>query len=202
MNRWRAPLLALLMTVTATASGATDPRELIMQVTETTLAKVEAERAVLKENPKKLNALVRDILLPHFDFVAMSQSTLGKHWRTADQSERDRFVIAFRSLLVRTYATALLDYGGQQVDYLPMGAIEDTTNVTVRTEIAQPGGLALPIHYRLHLVDDRWLVFDVAIEGVSLITNYRTTFSSEIRSTSLEAVIEKLETRNREDMSG
>lgn len=191
----------LLLAVAQLAQAAGDPRELIISVTEQTIARVEAQREEMRLDPAKLNALVRDLLLPHFDFEEMSRSTLGKYWRQATPEQQQRFVAAYRALLVRTYATALLDYSGEEVNYLPLGAPEGD-GVTVRTEISQPGGLALPIHYRMRQVDDRWLVYDVAIEGVSLTANYRTTFAGEIRRTGIDPLIDSLERRNKEGSSG
>lgn len=203
MIRWGTRLLALLIVTTALpAAAASDPRALIKEVTERTFEQVESSRAILEQDPGQLDALVEGILMPHFDFDTMARSTLGKHWRKATPVQRERFTAAYRMLLVRTYATALLDYGDEQVEYLPMSAAGDASSVTVRTEIEQPGGLALPINYRMHLVEDRWLVFDVTIEGVSLTANYRTTFSGEIRRIGLDDMIDRIETRNRQDGRG
>jgi phospholipid transport system substrate-binding protein len=126
----------------------------------------------------------------------MSRAVLGKHWRRASKGQQERFVREFRDLLVRTYATALLEYTEERIDYPPLVAGADGNDVTVRTEIEQPGGLGIPIHYRMERQEDGWKIYDVTIDGLSLITNYRNTFNNDVRKVGLDQLIDNLKKGN------
>ena len=146
--------------------------------------------------------LVAEIVLPYFDFRRMSQWVLGRNWRTATAQQRERFVEQFRLLLVRTYGRALSEYADEKVIYLPFDAGSEADRVTVRTEIEQPGGAPIPISYSMYLSDDGWKVYDVAISGVSLVTNYRSSFGSIIRKDGMDSLIEQLGNRNAGTVDG
>jgi len=193
--------LLLLLPVTAGAV-ADNPRELVIDATEKTLAKIREQREALDANPRMVDQIIIDIVLPHFDFVAMSRAVLGKHWRRANAGQQERFVLEFRNLLVRTYATALLEYTEEPIDYPPLIANPTDTDVTVRTEIEQPGGLGIPINYRMERLDDGWKVYDITIDGLSLISNYRNTFNNEIRKVGIDQLIENIKQRNADAHSG
>lgn len=202
MNTLRGLLAACLLTLPfalpAVSEPLDDPRELVIQTTDKILARIREEHASLDQNPSLINEFVIDIVLPHFDFEAMSRSVLGKHWRRADAAQQKRFVKEFRDLLVRTYATALLEYEDEKVDFLPLSRQPTDTDVTVRTEIQQPGGLPIPINYRMEKQAGGWKVYDVLIDGVSLVGNYRVSFGNEIRSSGLPKLLETMRKRNAE----
>jgi phospholipid transport system substrate-binding protein len=126
----------------------------------------------------------------------MSRWVLGKHWREASEGQRVRFVEEFRSLLVRTYATALLEYSNQAVEVLPVRAAPDATDVVVRTEVRQPGAPPIPIQYSMNLEQGDWKVYDVTIDGISLVASYRSTFNAEASRGGLDRVIALLVERN------
>lgn len=193
--------LPLLLPV---AAGATsdDPRALVIDTTEKVLAKIREERTALDANPRLVDQFIIEIVLPHFDFVAMARLVLGKHWRRADAAQREAFVMEFRDLLVRTYATALLEYTEEVVEYSPLTVKPGDTEVTVRTEIDQPGGLGIPVHYRMERQEQGWKVYDVTIDGLSLVGNYRNTFANDIRSGSLDALIDSMKKRNLDARGG
>jgi len=193
--------LLLLLPVTAGAV-ADNPRELVIDTTEKTLAKIREQREALDANPRMVDQIIIDIVLPHFDFVAMSRAVLGKHWRRTNAGQQERFVLEFRNLLVRTYATALLEYTEEPIDYPPLIANPTDTDVTVRTEIEQPGGLGIPINYRMERLDDGWMVYDITIDGLSLISNYRNTFNNEIRKVGIDQLIENIKQRNADAHGG
>ncbi len=167
------------------------PLPLVQRTAEQVLAELKAHKAELQAHPERIRALVEDIVLPHFDFERMSRLVLGRYWRSATPEQRRRFVKAFRNLLVRTYASALLEYSDQRITYGPVRGGSD--EVTVHTEVAQPGGLPIPIDYRLYRKGGRWRAFDVIIDGVSLVANYRSTFSQAIRKEGLDALIRRIE---------
>ncbi|MEJ1416090.1 MAG: ABC transporter substrate-binding protein [Candidatus Sedimenticola sp. (ex Thyasira tokunagai)] len=189
--------LLLLLFALQPATAATEPNTIVKETADRILAEVVSMRQELDESPGRIYPLVEHILLPRFDFVRMSRLVLGKHWRRAGAEEKEAFTRAFRELLVRTYTTALLNYSGQEINYLPMRAMADATEVTVNTEVSSAGAAPVPINYKLHLVDDEWKVFDVVIDGISLVSNYRTNFASEIRRRKLSGLIGRLEARNK-----
>ncbi|HEB95597.1 MAG TPA: ABC transporter substrate-binding protein, partial [Sedimenticola thiotaurini] len=130
-----------------------------------------------------------------FDFERMSRLALGRHWRKASEQQRQAFVAAFRQLLVRTYATALLNYSDEQIVYKPLRQEPTGKEAVVNTLVSEPGGAPVPIDYRLHLGSDgHWRVYDVIVDGVSLVSNYRSSFGSEIRRRGMDGLIRKLET--------
>jgi phospholipid transport system substrate-binding protein len=172
---------------------------LVQQTADQMLSKLRAERQVIDQHPGRIYDLVNEIVLPHFDFERMSSWVLGKYWRSATPDQRNRFVEEFRNLLVRTYAKSLSSYQDNKITYLPLRATPQDTDVKVRTEVDQPGGFPIPIDYSLYLKGDEWKVYDVTIDGVSLVTNYRTTFANQIRQDGLDKLIATLADRNKQD---
>jgi phospholipid transport system substrate-binding protein len=173
------------------AQAQTPPDELVRTTTEEILRLLKENRAVYQRDKGALYAMVDKEVLPHFDFQRMSQWVLGRYWRTATPEQRERFVKEFRDLLVRTYATALLNYRDEKVIYLPFTGKADDKQVIVRTEIKQSSGAPnIPISYSFYNKGGaEWKVYDVSIEGVSLVTNYRTTYADKIRRDGLDALI-------------
>ena len=199
MNKLRSFMLLLLVVLPLTVCAALHPAEkLVRETTDRMLKALEREKPVLDKHPERIYDLVKQIVLPHFDFPAMARSVLGKYWRRASTEQRKRFVEGFKQLLVRTYAKSLNEYTGQKVSYQPMRKSVDADEVTVRAEIEQKSGFPIPIEYDLRQEGDKWLVVGLTIDGVNLVINYRTSFSTEIRQSGLEATIRKLEKRNRE----
>lgn len=171
---------------------------LVNQTAEKILVQLRAEKNVVTKNNQRVYDLVEQIVLPHFDFSAMSASVLGKHWRTANEDQRKRFSQEFKVLLVRTYAKALVDNMDRKIAYQPLRAADGATDVTVHTEIPQDGGFPLPINYSMEFKDGAWKVYDVDIDGISLIKNYRTSFSNEVKQGGVDDLIKKLLERNQQ----
>jgi phospholipid transport system substrate-binding protein len=132
----------------------------------------------------------------------MSQWVLGKNWRNATAQQREQFVEQFRMLLVRTYGTALLEYADEEIEYLPFTGQQNADNVTVRTEIDQAGVGVIPITYSMYQSGAGWKVYDISISGVSLVTNYRSTYGSIIRKDGIDRLIHQLADRNRLQADG
>lgn len=195
----RMPVLLWALLLGAVAVGATvveDPGALVRDTSDRMLAVLQAQHDAIEADPARLYGLVDEIVLPHFDFERMSRWALGKHWRQADAQQQREFVNQFRTLLVRTYGTALLEYTGQQVNYLPVRISADGKDATVRTEVIKPGAPPIPINYSMYLGNQGWKVYDVVIDGISLVSNYRTTFAAEIRNHGIDALIRRLADRN------
>lgn len=190
-----AVLLASLAAVPARAAGDITPLELVQDTSTRMLAALKDERDVISKDSGRLYELVSTIVLPYFDFERMSQWVLGKNWRTATPDQRVRFVEQFRNLLVRTYGTALSDYADEKITYLPFAGDLGAQTVTVRTEIEQAGS-TIPINYSMYRSRDGWKVYDVAISGVSLVTNYRSSFGNIIRDKGMDSLIRQLAEKN------
>jgi phospholipid transport system substrate-binding protein len=193
--------LSFLAAGVTTTTAAQSPLDLVRETSEEVLSKLRADKEKLQKDPALLYGLIQDYVLPHFDFQRMSRLVLGKYWRQASPDQRERFTDQFRTLLVRTYGTALLQYTDQTVKYLPLRAPPDATDVTVDTEVVQPSGPPIPVQYSLVLEGEEWKVYDVTIDGVSLVINYRGSFGDQIRKQGLDALIQKLAEKNKKEGS-
>jgi len=173
----------------------------LIQVTaKRMLTQIEADREQINTNPRHVYDLVNEILLPHIDFKRMSRWVLGKHWRRATAEQKQAFVSEFRNLLIRTYSTALLEYSGQEIRFLPVRDLSNPEQASVRTEIRPHNGPMIPISYDLYRNDvGKWMVYDVSIDGISLIANYRSSFGSQIRRAgNLNRVINQMKSRSQQ----
>ena len=185
-----------LLSSFAVAATIEDPQKVVRETGNRVLAEVTERRAELEADPALVYPLVEDTVVPHFDFRRMSQSALGRFWRKATEEQKQALTDEFRQLLVRTYATALLGYSGQQIQYLPVQYRQGDKRVMVPTRIADGKAPPIPVNYRLRLNHERWLVYDVVIDGVSLITNYRSQFATEVRRSGIDGLISSLATKN------
>ncbi len=196
--KWVIGVLFGLLTLTAVAAPVepASPRDMVIDTSQKMIAALKKDKGLLKQNPQRIYDLVSEIVLPHFDFTTMSKWVLGKNWRTLNPEQQQRFTTEFRTLLVRTYAVSLSEYQDQKLNYLPLQAAPGADDVTVRTEVLRGGGPAIPINYSMHNTANGWKVYDVVIDGVSLVVNYRTSFATQIREGGVDKLIEQLAARN------
>jgi phospholipid transport system substrate-binding protein len=169
------------------------PQELIQQVSQDLLHEIDANRAALAKDPAKLRALVDRILLPDFDAEYSAQLVLGKYWRTATPEQRRRFVDAFIQSMMRKYGNALLDFTADRLIILPFKGDPAADRATVRTEVKRDNGTPVPVNYSLRATPKGWKAWDVTIEGISYVKNFKTDFGAEIEAKGLDAVIQRLE---------
>lgn len=188
--------LALSLIAGVAQAQVSEPEALVRETTDKVLQALEQNKEQLKNDPQAVQALVGDLVLPHFDFELMSRLVLARGWREATPEQQRRFVNEFRQLLIRTYGTSLSQYSDQKVEYLPSQPDPDPKRATVRTQIRQSDGPPVPVVYQLRETKAGWKVFDVVIEGVSLVQNYRTSFAAEIRQNGLDALIDRIHERN------
>lgn len=194
-------IILILSIATSTAFAETEAKSkhpaeiLVQQTTDSIFSKINKNKDAIKKDVKLLHQLVNEVVIPHFDFNKMSSWVLGKYWRNTNSKQKEEFTEQFRILLVRTYANALANNADQKINYLPI-KIKNEKKVTVRTEIEQKGSFPLPVNYRMHLKESEWKVYDINIDGISLVTNYRSSFASEIRKGNINKLIEKLTERN------
>ena len=189
--------LTLFTAVSATAQAtAMSAKEFVQSTSQQILDRIATERSQIDNQPTHIYSLIDELLLPHIDFQKMSRSVLGKYWRRTSEEQREQFVAEFRMLLIRTYSTALMEYSNQTIKYLPVHAGPEATDVTVRTEIRRDDGPSIPISYDVYNANGHWLVYDVSIDRVSLVANYRSSFATQIRRSGFDSLIERLHARN------
>ena len=186
----------LLTALLALAETATEPVALVRDTTERMLDKLEKERIELEAQPGTIYRLIDDIVVPHFDFSRIARFALGRYWPRASEAQKHAFTEEFKILLVRTYAKALLNYSGQKITYLPLRLQPESADAQVETLVREEGGPSIPINYRLYRNGTDWKVYDIVIDGVSLVSNYRTSFASQIRQIRIEGLIDLLRKRN------
>lgn len=192
--------LVLFMSLVCGAVAAVPPDQLIRQTTDEVLSELTQNREALEQDKQRLYELVNEIILPHFDFERMSRFVLGQHWKSASPEQQESFVAEFKTLLVRTYATALFEYTGQEVVYKPFRHEEGDKRAVVETEVQQQDGPAIPIEYSLIQKGEEWKVYDVKIENLSLVTNYRAQYGRIVESQGIDGLITSLSDRNKKLM--
>lgn len=190
-------LFFILLAAPATALAAKDepPDVLAKRTTEEVLTIIRQDSEI-KHNRKKLFALIDAKVLPHFDFTHMTRLAVGRHRSGATPQQQQDLVREFRTLLVRTYSTALTNYKNQKVVFKPLHMQPGETDVTIKTESIQSGEKPIPIDYMMEKSPAGWKVYDIAVDNVSLITNYRSSFSSEINKNGVEGLIKVLKNKN------
>jgi len=189
-------LLLLMLVSGALWAAAKPPQEVVQDTSARMLTALRQNYEALKRDSSQIYGLVDQIVLPNFDFELMSRWVLGRAWQQATPEQRRRFTGEFRTLLVRTYAKALLEYANEEVRVLPQPGAADGNETTIKTEVRLKASQPIQINYSMHLGNDAWKVYDVTMDGVSLVTNYRGTFASQIRDSGIDAVIADLQQRN------
>ena len=200
LNRFFLPLLCLLFAGTLSVAAASDvkaPDALVKDVTNEVLEIVRADKAIQAGDTKRVIELVDAKVLPHFDFRRMTMLAVGRDWRQASPEQQTKLTDAFRTLLVRTYSNALTQYRDQRIEFRPSRFAPADTRVQIRTEVVQAGAQPIGIDYMLEKGEQGWKVFDVIVAGVSLVTNYRSSFGQEIARGGIDGLIRSLEERNR-----
>jgi phospholipid transport system substrate-binding protein len=175
-----------------TLAADTPPDVLARTTTQDVIAILKQDKEIQSGNMAKVYRLVEAKILPNFDFNRMTQLAVGKHWPRATAKQKQALVTEFRNLLVRTYSTALTAFTNQTVEFKPLVMKPGDTDVVVRTEILQPGGQPIPIDYSMYKTAFGWKVYDLSIDGVSLVTNYRASFANTIRQQGIDGLIKTL----------
>ncbi len=178
------------------ANAELAPDVLVKQTADDVLTIIKNDREIQAGNQQKLYAVIEEKILPNFDFDRVCRMVLGKNWKSATPEQQAIFQKEFRSLLLRTYSSALSKYKDQVIEYKPMRYEVDEKNVSVKTQILQSGGQPIAVDYSLVKGTAGWKVYDIVIESVSLVTNYRSQFSNEIRQNGLDSLNKKLADKN------
>jgi phospholipid transport system substrate-binding protein len=191
---WVGVLLACLSL--GVRANMPEPEALIRNTVDEVLAIVKQDKDIQAGNKKKVNELVDAKVLPHFNFTHMTRLAVGKNWRNATQEQKKVLEMEFRNLLVRTYTTAFTTYKDQEVEVKPLKIANDASEVTVKTFILNKGKQPLPVNYDMEKTANGWKVYDLSIEGVSLVTNYRGTFAEQIQKSGIDGLIKTLVEKN------
>jgi phospholipid transport system substrate-binding protein len=196
-------IAAIALTIAASLAGLalaapdTAPDALVRTSIDEVVAIIKADKALQGGNQQKLHALVEEKVLPHFDFARMTRLAVGRSWAQATDAQKEALIREFRMLLVRTYSTSLSQYRNQTIDVKPAKIAAGDKETVVRTVVNQPGGQPIPIDYGMERTDAGWKVYDVVIDGVSLVTTYRGSFSDQIQKTGVDGLVKTLADRNR-----
>lgn len=195
MIKW---ILATTMwLISGLAMAGIAPDQLVKKTADDVIAVIKSDKDIQSGNQQKIFDLAEEKILPNFDFEKVSRMVLGKNWTKASNEQKAAFQGEFKTLLLRTYATALSKYKNQVIEFKPFRMEADADSATVKTAIQQSGGDPIAVDYTLSKKGEDWKVYDIVIEGVSLVTNYRSQFSQEIRQNGLDSLIKKLSDKNK-----
>ena len=173
------------------------PEAMIKRLSDETLAAIKADKQVQSGDVSRILALVDSKIMPNVNFQRMTAAAVGPAWRQATPEQQKELVEQFRQLLVRTYSGALTQYRDQTMDYKPLRADANATDVTVRTEVVRQGQAPVPIDYSMAKGPQGWKVYDVIVGGVSLVTNYRDEFNEQIKAGGVDGLIKTLQAKNK-----
>jgi phospholipid transport system substrate-binding protein len=195
MMRILATILAAL--VPALAAAQETPDALVKRTTDEVLAIIKADKDLQSGNSSKVVQLAEQKVLPHFDFTRMARLAVGRNWAQANDAQKEAIVKEFRTLLVRTYSTSLTQYRNQTIEVKPTKIAAGDKEAVVKTAVIQQGGPQIPIDYAMEKTDSgEWKVYDVVIDGASLVTTYRGTFNDQIQKGGIDGLIKTLQERN------
>ncbi len=201
--RFLAAIAAVfLSTMNVQAAEMLAPDVLVKNTASNVLEVIKSDKDIQAGDNKKIVSITEEKIVPHFDFERMSRLVLGRAWKAASKDQQVKFTAEFRNLLVRTYSVALAKYRNQSIEYKPFKMAATDDDVVVKTQIIQPGGQSIPIDYALEKGDTEWKVYDVKIDGISLVTNYRGQFSNELKQDNMDALIQKLVDKNHSNTMG
>lgn len=175
----------------------TPPDELVKSVTLETLEIVSKDQEIQAGNVEKIIGLVEAKVLPHFSFDSMTALAMGVNWRKATPEQKAKLVEQFKTLLVRTYASAITSYRDEKFEFLPLRAKPTDTDVTVNVRVLKSGRQPIALDYDMEKTANGWKCYNVYVAGVSLVLNYRTEFANEVRKSGIDGLIEVLEKKNK-----
>jgi phospholipid transport system substrate-binding protein len=184
--------------VSGAAAESTSPAALIGDTVQQLIDRLDGDAGSGRGGPEQLYALVSDTVVPHLDMPRIARIVLGKHARKVGAAELDEFTGEFQTLLVRTYATSLMAYHGERIDVSPAAQPSAKGTATVDLRVHRADGAPIELSFLAHNRSGPWLVYDIRIEGISLVGNYRSEFSSILRNQGVEALITSLKNRNRQ----
>jgi len=195
-TRFAALAATFLLLSVAGVARADDvaPDALVKNVTNEVIDIIQKE--IKDGDRKKVIALIEAKVLPHFNFQSMTASAVGRNWDKATPDQKTKLIEEFKTLLVRTYASALASYSSQKFDFRPLRAKPTDTDVTVNVRVLQPGQQPVTIDYDMEKRPTGWKVWDVRVGGISLVANYRTEFDNQVREKGIDGLLKALQAKN------
>lgn len=190
-----AATAALVLSAGARAQDMA-PDVLVKNVTLEVVDILQKDKDIQKGDRKKVIALIETKVLPHFNFQSMTASAVGRNWDKANAEQKTRLVEEFKTLLVRTYSSAIASYSNQKFDFRPLRAKPTDTDVTVNVRVMQGGSQPVTIDYDMEKRPGGWKVWDVRVGGISLVANYRTEFDNQVREAGIDGLIKTLQAKN------
>jgi len=198
----RLALILLAALVPALSAAQETPDALVKRTTDEVLAIIRADKDIQTGNMRKVTELAEQKILPHFDFERMTRLAVGRNWAQASPEQKAALVKEFRTLLVRTYSSSLAQYRDQTIEVKPSKVGAQDKDAVVKTAVVQKGGPPIPIDYSMEKEESGWKVFDVTIDGASLVTTYRGTFNDQIARGGIDGLVKLLQDRNRSPEPG
>jgi phospholipid transport system substrate-binding protein len=195
MNRALAFLGAAALAVSAWAQSLA-PDQLVQKITDEVLAAIKSDKQLAAGDKQKAIKLAEEKVLPYVDFEQATRLAVGRAWREATPEQKKRLVTEFRNMLVRTYSNAISAYQGQTLKVLPQRGKQDPEETVVRTQFIRAGGQPLPIEFTMHKTGDTWKVYDITVEGVSLVMTYRSEFDAVVKQEGVDGLIKRLAQKN------
>jgi phospholipid transport system substrate-binding protein len=189
----------LMLLISRTAMAEQGPVEMLQLMTATLESVVKNDPDIIYDE-SRLRTIAHEVVLPHVDIRTMSRWVLGKNWRTATPEQRENFVVEFRDLLLTTYLRQVKTYNGETARFLPLRGEQKERQAVVNAEILQPNGPVIHTVFRLHQPQQEWMIFDVSVEGVSLVATHRSGFNTEIRDSGIDALIARLHKLNERNL--
>jgi len=180
----------------ASVESIESPVELLERTSTQVIKILRDDHELLKNEPDRIYKVIDDYILPHLDDVTMAKLALGKNWKKATREQKLQFVEEFKNLLVRTYSKSLIEFKDQEIKYFPVKLAADAQKVSVNAEVIQPGGPSIPMAYRMRIKNNAWKVYDIKIDGISLVTSYRGTFTQEVRKSGIDGLLKYLHDKN------
>ena len=172
------------------------PDQLVQKITEEVLAAIKSDKQLAAGDKQKALKLAEEKVLPYIDFEQATRLAVGRAWSQASPEQKKRLVNEFRNMLVRTYSNAIQSYQGQTLKVLPSRGKQDPEDTTVRTQFVRAGGQPLPIDFTMHQKDNTWKVYDITVEGVSLVMTYRSEFDAIVKQEGIDGLIKRLASKN------
>ena len=192
----RTLVVAVLALVAWPAFAQEAPDALVKRVSQEALQIIKTDPKVQAGDQARIREVIESKIAPHFDMERMTSLAMGRSWRQATPEQKKRLADEFKSLLIRTYSNALNQYRDQTLQYEPLRAPADATEVTVRTHVVRPGQTPVEIDYSMEKTPDGWKAYDVIVAGVSLVTNYRDEFTQQVQSGGIDGLIRAVATKN------
>jgi phospholipid transport system substrate-binding protein len=188
--------LAAFLLITPALAQGDNPEALVKKMTDDVMSAIKTDKQLAAGDKQKALKLAEEKILPHVDFGEATRLAVGRAWNEASPEQRKRLVSEFRNMLVRTYSNAISAYEGQTMKVLPVRMKPGDTEATVRNQFVRGGGKPVAVDYQMRKAEDGWKIYDISVEGVSLVLTYRSEFDAIVKQQGIDGLIKRLAERN------